>query len=141
LKHVTFGRGNGFHELQRLQQLTQRGVNIAVEFGGGQLISELEFGSSASTEMHSEALYRKVIDDLKQGKAVAISRQAALQYLSRRLRVAPVGVIKEREDKYRVIHDLSTEKVGKASVNATTDFDDAPPCGCGTVLAALLLRL
>jgi hypothetical protein len=57
------------------------------------------------------------------------------------LRVAPVGVIKEREDKYRVIHDLSTEQVGIASVNATTDFDDAPPCGCGKVLAALLLRI
>jgi hypothetical protein len=81
------------------------------------LISELEFGNYASTVMHSEAFYQKVIDDLKQGKAVAISRQAALQYLSHRLRVAPVGVIKEREDKYRVIHDLSTEKVGQASVN------------------------
>jgi hypothetical protein len=58
-----------------------------VEFGG-QLINELEFGNYASTVMHSEAFYKKMIDDLKQGKALAIPKQAALQYLSRRLRVA-----------------------------------------------------
>jgi hypothetical protein len=87
-----FGRGSGFLELQRLQQLAQRGVNIAVEFGG-ELISELEFGNYASTVMHGEAFYKKVIDDLKQGKALAISKQAALQYLSQRLRVAPVELL------------------------------------------------
>jgi hypothetical protein len=135
-----FSRGNGFDDLNLLKEMSQRGLNIAVQFGGN-LPREIEFGNYASTVMHDEAFRKKVIDDIKSGKAVAVTKQAALQHLAHCLRVAPAGVIQERIDKYRVIHDLSTEKVGEASVNTKTNFDDAPPCGCGTVLLRLLLRI
>jgi hypothetical protein len=55
--------------------------------------------------------------------------------------VALGGVLQERIDKFRIIHDLSAHYGDSTSVNEDTDFESAPPVRCGTVINDIITRL
>jgi hypothetical protein len=133
--------GNGtFPKVSQLTQIATAGAPVVVE-SGGDLCAEISRGNHSSAQRLQQPCVDKVHGDLRVGKAFIITKQAALKHLKGRLRVAPVGVIQERADKFRIIHDLSASLAAFTSVNQDTDFDSAPPVQCGTVIRDVINRI
>jgi hypothetical protein len=138
-----FGRGQGYDNLDALLNIVDRGVPVTVS-GQGDLVAEWNRGNYPMAPQHERVFNEKVLEDVRLGRSLVFTLDDVVNYLPdpNRLRLCPVFVVQEGEEKFRVIHDLSAERDNKAgvkeSVNSTTAFDEAPQVELGEIFSRLL---
>ena len=130
----------GYESMAELLQAATTGTPVPVT-PGGDLRAEIERGNYSSCNTHAPHLSMKVIDDLQHGRALVVTKDAALQHLQLQLHVAPVGVLQQRADKFRVIHDYSAHLGEHISVNDRTLFELAPRCEIDKVFDNVVNRV
>ena len=133
-----FGERHGYPEAERLGQIAREGVPLSSVGPGGDLDKELEYGNHRSADMEGGVVWEKLVQDVASGKALVLPRSSARSIPG--LRVSPVGVVTEKGDKKRQIHDLTIEVGDGKAVNATTAFEEVPECTMATVLGSLIQR-
>lgn len=110
-----------YSEGERLVQMARVGTPLSSVGPGGELEQELAYGNHSSVHEFQKEVWEKVVVDVAAGKALVVPIEMARDIPG--LRVSPLGVVKEKGDKIRHIHDLTIE-VGKGrSVNTTTKFE------------------
>lgn len=128
-----------YPEGELLLQMARVGTPLSSVGPGGDLGQELAYGNHCSVDEFEKEVWEKVVADVGSGKALVFPKRMARDIPG--LRVSPMGVVKEKGDKIRQIHDLTVELGGGGSVNATTKFDEVPECLLGQVMNKILTRI
>jgi len=131
-----FGNRKKFPQIKQLLRALSPGVPVDVQ-AGGCLTDEMAYGNHSSARAHTQQIVDKIVSDVILGRALVFDVAFIREILG--LRVSPLGVVEE--PKFRIVHDLTFAAAGRTSVNADTDFAQAPECLLGHVLFDILSRI
>lgn len=97
--------------------------------------TEAEYGNHQSANQHGELIWKKVVADVKMGRAFPFEASHAWEI--KQMRISPLEVV--LGSKLRTIHDLSfSPSRDRSSLNHLTDAKKAPRSGLGHVLPDVL---
>lgn len=83
---------------------------------------ELEYGNHQSTTQHDELIWKKVLANVRIGRAIPFEAWRALEI--KHLRISLLGMV--QGSKPRIIHDLSFPPgLHRSSLNHSTNFEKA----------------
>ena len=133
-----FGRKKGFPGVEQLAAIAEDGAPVNVE-GSTDISAALAYSNHRSVAPHSDSILAKIFDDVRFGRAFIFPRSEA--HTIPGLRLSPLAVVVS-PSKTRIIHDLTFSLSQYAhSVNADTDFEQAPPVVLGRVLRDIIWRI
>ena len=119
-----FGRMKGFPRVEQLADIAEHGAPVHVD-GSTDIGAALAYSNHRSVAPHSDIILAKLFDDVRFGRSIIFPRSEA--HTIPNLRLSPLAVVVS-PSKTRIIHDLTFSSSQYArSVNADTDFAQAPP--------------
>ena len=133
-----FGRMKGFPRVEQLADIAEHGAPVHVD-GSTDIGAALAYSNHRSVAPHSDIILAKLFDDVRFGRSIIFPRSEA--HTIPNLRLSPLAVVVS-PSKTRIIHDLTFSSSQYArSVNADTDFAQAPPVELGRVLRNIIGRI